>query len=268
MHDILLAGAAAAYLGSVLFLYFSIAGSSGEQRKIAMLLTGGGLLLHTLAQFQHWFYGEVTEINILHVLSLCALAVVALLVISLAFKKPLFDAGLVALPIATIIVGLEWLIDVPGNVLDAGSTEIKIHILSSIMAFGVLSVAGVYAVFVAVIDHFLRRHHLNPLVRTLPALDILESLLFQLISAGFVLLTISLATGLMFVSDLFAQHLAHKTILSIIAWLVFGTLLWGRRIRGWRGRVAVRMTLAGIVLLLLSYFGSKLVLELLLERSW
>jgi len=102
----------------------------------------------------------------------------------------------------------------------------------------------------------------------LPALDMLERLLFQLITAGLVFLTISLASGLLFVNDLFAQHLAHKTILSIFAWLVFGILLWGRKFRGWRGRVAVRMTLAGIVLLLLSYFGSKLVLEIILNRSW
>jgi ABC-type uncharacterized transport system permease subunit len=106
------------------------------------------------------------------------------------------------------------------------------------------------------------------LVRNLPALDVLEGLLFQLITAGFIVLTVSLATGLVFVNDLFAQHLVHKTVLSIFAWLVFGTLLWGRQFRGWRGRVAVRLTLAGIGLLLLSYFGSKLVLEVLLGQSW
>jgi ABC-type uncharacterized transport system permease subunit len=268
MHNILLAGTAFAYLGAVLFLYFSITKSSPGLRKLATLATGAGLVLHSIVQYQHWLGNGLPVISILHVLSLCSLAIVALLMISLPLKKPLFDASLVALPIAITVVLMEWLIDVPGTHLNAGSPEITIHILSSIMAFGVLSVAGVYATFVALIDHFLHRHHLNPLVRTLPALDILESLLFQLITAGFALLTISLATGLMFVSDLFAQHLVHKTVLSIIAWMVFGTLLWGRWFRGWRGRVAVRMTLAGILLLLLSYFGSKLVLEIMLERSW
>ena len=73
---------------------------------------------------------------------------------------------------------------------------------------------------------------------------------------------------MLFINDLFGQHLAHKTLLSIFAWLVFAVLIWGRWKRGWRGRVAVRMTLAGIVLLLLSYFGSKLILEVLLQRSW
>jgi ABC-type uncharacterized transport system permease subunit len=122
-------------------------------------------------------------------------------------------------------------------------------------------------VCVAMIDHLLRKHSFNKLVQTLPALETLEGLLFHLIKAGFAVLTISLVTGLVFVNDLFGQHLAHKTLLSLFAWLVFALLLWGRWKRGWRGRVAVRMTLVGIALLLLSYFGSRLVLEIL-QRDW
>ena len=268
MHEILLATTAACYLGAVVLLYFSILRSMPGLRSVAIVITCAGVLIHSAAQFKHWFTPGAVEISILTVMSLCALVIVLLLVLSLLLRKPLFDAGLVALPLASIVLLLELLISAPGQVLTPGSPEITTHILSSVMAFGVLSIAGVYALFVALIDHFLRQHHLNKLIRTLPALDMLENLLFQLITVGFVLLTLSLGTGLLFVNDLFAQHLAHKTILSIIAWLIFGTLLWGRRYRGWRGRVAVRMTLAGIALLLLSYFGSKLVLEVLLERSW
>ena len=73
---------------------------------------------------------------------------------------------------------------------------------------------------------------------------------------------------MLFINDIFAQHLVHKTILSIVTWLVFALLLWGRWRYGWRGSLAVRLTLAGIVLLLLAYFGSKLVLEVILGRSW
>ena len=268
MHENLVAFAAACYLGSTLLLYFSVLKPERNLRRIAALVTGAGVILHSAGQYQHWFAPGTVEINSLNVLSLCALTVVVILLLSTLLKKPLFDAGLVALPIAAIVLILEWLADLPGTELPPRSVEVSIHIISSISAFGVLSVAAVYAFFVALIDHFLRRHHLNRLIKTLPALETLEILLFQLITAGFVLLTFSLGTGLLFVNDLFAQHLAHKTILSIIAWLVFGTLLWGRRFRGWRGRVAVRMTLSGVLILLLSYFGSKLVLEVFLERSW
>jgi ABC-type uncharacterized transport system permease subunit len=87
------------------------------------------------------------------------------------------------------------------------------------------------------------------------------------IAAGFVLLTLTLLSGVLFVDDLFAQHLVHKTVLSIAAWIVFGILLFGRWRWGWRGRRAVRLTLAGMAILLLAFFGSKFVLEVILHRT-
>ena len=92
-------------------------------------------------------------------------------------------------------------------------------------------------------------------------------LLFQLIGAGFALLTLTLVTGALFVDNLFGQHLVHKTVLSIIAWLIFGALLYGRWKHGWRGRRAVNLTLSGMALLVLAFFGTKAVLELVLHRG-
>jgi ABC-type uncharacterized transport system permease subunit len=79
-------------------------------------------------------------------------------------------------------------------------------------------------------------------------------------------LTISLISGFIFIENLFAQHLVHKTVLSILAWLIFSSLLLGRSLYGWRGQIAIQWTLIGFVSLLLAYFGSKLVLELILHR--
>ena len=95
----------------------------------------------------------------------------------------------------------------------------------------------------------------------------MEQLLFQLIGTGFVLLSAGLLTGIVFLEDVFAQHLVHKTVLSIAAWSIFGILLWGRWRFGWRGRKAIRWTLSGFGVLILAYFGSKLVLELILDRA-
>ncbi len=268
MHDVLLLSAAACYLGAVIGLYRSLPERSSGPRGVAIALTVAGVVFHSAAQFMHWFPNGGTEISFLNVLSLCALVAVALLLVSLLLKDHVFDAGLVALPLAILVLLGEALINAPGSLLDNASGTTTLHIITSVMAFGVLSIAGVYAVFAALIDHFLRHHHLNKLVRALPALDVLERLLFRLIAVGFILLTISLGTGLLFIDDLFAQHLAHKTVLSMLAWLVFGLLLLGRRRWGWRGRTAVRMTIAGVLLLILAYFGSKLVLEVLLGRSW
>jgi ABC-type uncharacterized transport system permease subunit len=76
-----------------------------------------------------------------------------------------------------------------------------------------------------------------------------------------------LLTGILFVQDFFAQHLLHKTVLSVLSWLAFGALLLGRWRQGWRGATAVRWTLAAMALLVLAFFGSKFVLELVLLRA-
>jgi ABC-type uncharacterized transport system permease subunit len=95
----------------------------------------------------------------------------------------------------------------------------------------------------------------------------MEDLMFEMIGIGFILLTLALLSGFAFLDDMFAQHLVHKTVLSVVAWLVFGGLLLGRRLWGWRGRKAISWTLTGFGILILAYFGSKLVLELILHQT-
>lgn len=267
-HDFNLLIVIGFYIVAAILLYASILRRGRALRAASLLAAFAGAAAHTVAQSQHWMTAGMPDVGFLNLLSLCALVIVLMLCISIASRDSLYDAGLIALPLAVIVLLLEWSLPSDRLLVEIDSTGTALHIVASVLAFGVLSIAGVYAVFVVIIDHFLRRHHLNPLVRALPALDVLERLLLQLIGAGFVLLTVSLVSGLAFVSDLFAQHLAHKTLLSILAWLVFGTLLFGRWRYGWRGRRAVRFSLGGILLLLLAYFGSKLVLEVFLDRSW
>jgi len=71
--------------------------------------------------------------------------------------------------------------------------------------------------------------------------------------------------GFAFLDDIFAQHLVHKTVLSMLAWVIFAFLLWGRYTYGWRGKKAIKLSLGGFVFLMLSYFGSKFVSELILQ---
>lgn len=268
MHEKILLMTAASYLVAMILLYIAVAERSSGKRMLAAGITLVGVVLHIWAESQHWAVLTSPQVSLLNILSLCALVTVAIPLCTLPFKNSLFDASLVALPLSVLIVIAEAVISAPVLEITKTTGHITAHIITSVIAFGVLSIAGVYAIFVAMIDHLLRQHSFNKLVQTLPALDTLERLLFHLIKVGFAVLTISLLTGLVYVEDLFGQHLAHKTILSIFAWLVFATLIWGRWKRGWRGRVAVRMTLAGIALLLLSYFGSKFILEVVLDRSW
>lgn len=267
-HDLPLILAAIFYVVAAILLYKSIGTPLAVWRRTSFGFALAGVLFHALEQVSHWLGSEAPDVSLPHLLSLCALAIILLLISSTFTRDKLYDAGLVALPIAVGILLLEWILPQEAILLSEPSTGSTVHLISSVLAFGVLSIAGVYALFAALIDHFLRHHHLHPLVQSLPALEVLESLLFRLITTGFVLLSVSLLSGVVFINDIFAQHLLHKTVLSIMAWLMFGLLAWGRWRYGWRGSLAVKMTLAGIVLLLLSYFGSKLVLEIILGRSW
>jgi len=267
-HDIPLLLAAAFYLVATAVLYHSIKIQSPGWRKTSLAFGTAGAVVHTGVQIVQWFGHGPPDVSLPHLMSLCALVIILLVISSALSRKSLYPAGLIAFPIAAGVLLMEWVFPRHAIPLNEVSAGVAVHLISSVLAFGVLSIAGVYALLVSIIDHFLRRHHLSPLVSALPALDVLESLLFRLIAVGFLLLTVSLVSGSVFINDIFAQHLVHKTILSIITWLLFALLLWGRWRYGWRGSLAVRMTLAGIVLLLLAYFGSKLVLEVILGRTW
>jgi ABC-type uncharacterized transport system permease subunit len=96
----------------------------------------------------------------------------------------------------------------------------------------------------------------------------METLLFRIISLGFILLSITVLSGLFFSQQIFDKpmHFNHKTIFSIASWFIYGGLLFGRYQYGWRGIKAIRWTLAGFVLLLMAYVGSTFVLQIVLNR--
>jgi ABC-type uncharacterized transport system permease subunit len=146
--------------------------------------------------------------------------------------------------------------------------ELTAHILLSLAAAALLFAAAVTAILLVILDRRLRTRRIAELSSALPPLDALEKLMFRLIAAGFGFLTLALLTGFVFVTNLFTQNLVQKTVLSLIAWLVFGVLLVGRIRFGWRGRSAVRWTLCGFGILALAYFGVKFVLEYLFGRHW
>jgi ABC-type uncharacterized transport system permease subunit len=148
--------------------------------------------------------------------------------------------------------------------LDGG---MLLHISSSILAYAVLTLAAVQSALLALQDHQLRHRHTRGIVQVLPPLQLMEDMLFELLWIGVSLLTIAIVSGFVFIEDIFAQSLVHKTVLTIVAWALFSVLLWGHYQLGWRSQTAVRFTLAGFFLLMLAFFGSKLVLELILQRN-
>jgi ABC-type uncharacterized transport system permease subunit len=149
-----------------------------------------------------------------------------------------------------------------------GGWELTAHILLSMAAAALLFAAAVTAILLVFLDRRLRTRRVADLSSGLPPLDALEKIMFRLVAAGFGFLTLGLITGFVFVTNLFTQNLVQKTVLSLIAWLIFGVLLIGRLRFGWRGKSAVRWTLSGFAILAVAYFGVKFVLEYLFGRHW
>lgn len=172
--------------------------------------------------------------------------------------------GVVAFPLAAVLLvlyhghGHE-----PAKLL---GWRLASHAWLALLAYATLSIAALLAMMLWLQERALRLRDFRRWLRALPPMADLEMLLFRTITVGFSLLTLTLVTGVLFVDNLFAQKLVHKTVLSILSWLVFGTLLIGRHRYGWRGGKAVHWTLSAMALLLLAFFGSQFVLELVLQR--
>lgn len=191
------------------------------------------------------------------------LALIALLG---AFEPTLrgMSAGLLILAAATVLSG--------GTVSGPGAADVdwqtRAHVLTSMFAYGLLTVGAIVAVYALVQDRRLRSGKLTSANHLFAPLETTEKLLFAITAAGFTVLALSVVSGITFVENLFAQHLVHKTALSLLALLLFGILLGGRLFAGWRGRRAVYLYLVGFAMLSLAYFGSRFILEEVLGRSW
>ena len=143
---------------------------------------------------------------------------------------------------------------------------LRIHIILSICAYSLLMIGTFQALLLAIQDKFLKTKQVSKIIDILPPLQIMEQLLINIIVIGFFLLSLSLATGIVFIYDIFEQHLTHKTVLSILAWIIYAILLWGRWSFGWRGKRIINWVLGGFLTLLLAYVGSKFALEFIFHR--
>lgn len=240
--------------------------TSLERKRLYLLIGAAALILHALVLYHFIHTTQGLNLGFFNALSLVTW-MIGLFVLVGAFTSPLENLTIILYPVAALCLLLQ--ITLPSSRIVPASTPagLQAHILLSICAYSLLGVAALQALVLALQERQLRRKHPGTIMRALPPLQVMENLLFQLITIGFFLLSLSLATGFMFLHDPFAQHLVHKTVLSLLAWLTFAVLLWGRWARGWRGQTAIRWTLGGFACLMLAYFGSKLALELILHRT-
>jgi ABC-type uncharacterized transport system permease subunit len=225
------------------------------------------LLVHLYLLNQGVFGGEGVRIGFATSLS----AVAALTVMTYAAAAWRYHLGGVqgfVLAFAGVAVGIEAIAPIPQAAAHSALPMFKLHLAMAFAAYSLFTIAALHAGLIALAQKHLHKAVPPTLVSGLPPLLTLEKLLFRMIQVGFLLLTLTLLTGVVFSEEIFGTPvtLNHKTVFGIASWLIFGALLLGRRIYGWRGRTAIYWTLTGFVSLMLAYVGFKFVLEVLLGR--
>lgn len=234
--------------------------------RTPLLLIGlAAVLLHGVLLWQVLFTASGLDLGFYTIFTLVGWLAALLLLLS-AFSRPVEPLGIVVLPFTAVTVLLRLLSDQHQFLARDLAAGLEFHILVSILAYSLLSIAVVQSVLLYFQDAHLHNKQPGGIIRALPPLETMETMLFQMIGLGFIVLSISLFSGGLYLEDILGQHLVHKTVLSIIAWILFAILLWGRIQFGWRGRVAIRWTIAAFITLMLAYFGSKFVIELILHR--
>lgn len=265
---------------AVAVAYLTLAGLTWRALESPARIGGGRMIVLPLLVAAHAVLLGVAiggsgefRFGFAHALSATLLLAVLVLWVEGMFV-PVRGLDVLVLPVAALCVVLPVLF--PGAAIgaDVDSLALRLHLLVAIAAYSLLTIAALHALLMALLDRRLHAPTQMPAIglgrvfSQLPSLLALERLLFRLIGAGFVLLTATLLTGVVFSEQLFGRALRfeHKTVFTIASWLVFAGLLGGRIVFGWRGRTALRWTFAGFLMLLLAYVGSRFVLEVVLRR--
>jgi len=235
-------------------------------KRLALVLTLGGVVLHAAL-----LYTNVRAVGGLNLALAGAFAsvawVVAVLYALTSLSRPVENLGIIVLPLTALTVLIEWWApDAAGTRLS--SAPQTLHILISILAYSLLCLAAIQSLMLLAQENQLRHKHTQGFIRALPPMQTMEQIMFQMIGLGFALLTLTLISGVFFSERVFGTPFAltHHIVLAALGWAVYAVLLIGRWRLGWRGRTAVRWTLGGFALLVLAYFGSKFVLQVMLGR--
>lgn len=225
------------------------------------------LALHGYLLVQDIFSEGGFDLGVLHALSL--IVWLTLLVYWLArFFYPIGGLQALVLPLAAVAVLLPEIFPSAHQLANTGLFAFKAHISAAMLAYSLFTIAMLHAVLISQVEKRLHHATMPRVLRSLPPLLTMETLLFRMIGIGFVLLTLTLASGVVFSEQIFgkAWQFNHKVLFGFVSWGVFAVLLWGHHFYGWRGRVAVHWTVSGFVFLLLAYLGSKFVIEVVLHR--
>ncbi len=252
-----------AYLLVALLLtrYYTQGSETHQHKRLANILlllasASHAYLLSDLWQSSGVFFGLASSISFVS-------WVVATLLFVTSFSKPIHALGIIVYPLAAL--ALLFSLAFPDAQNKLIEVSIAAHVFLSISAYALLAIAVCQSVMLNIQERLLHEHQINTFINKLPPLQTMEDFLFQTLKMGCFLLTLSLVSGFIFIDDFFSQQLTAKTLLSLIAWAIFVGLVIGHKVFGWRGKQARLATQIGFAVLVLAYFGTKFVLERLLN---
>ncbi len=245
------------------FLIFKQLGKTSQQRWVGLAPALIATLFHALLLNGLIYQDKGLNLGFFAAFSLISWLISIQILLSAYFKR-IESLGIAIFPISGLACVLASL-NLSTHIIETSSNAIQGHILLSIVAYSLITLGAFQATLLAYQDHAIRSHHPGGLIRYLPPIHDMETLLFLFLGFGFAFLSASLLSGFVYLEDIFAQHLVHKTTLSIVAWFILGILMFGRLRFGWRGKTAIRWTLSAFLFLMLAFFGSKLVLEFILQ---
>jgi len=237
--------------------------------RVEKFLVGITMVVHATALQGLLFGGEGLQFSF--ALAFCLMGWLAVLIYWLeSFQVNMDGIQPIVLLSAALAAFLPLVFPDTHTVVHFAAPSFRFHFLVAMLAYGFFALAAAQAIFMGVLG---RRLHsprsFSRRVDSMPPLLALESLLFRILNIAFVLLTLALGSGLLYSEEIFGRAFTfdHKTVFGIISWFIFAILLLGRYIYGWRGKRALKWTLAGFFALFLAYVGSQFVLEVILGRA-
>ncbi|MFT5162523.1 MAG: ABC-type uncharacterized transport system permease subunit [Alteromonadaceae bacterium] len=254
------------YLAATRTLIGRLFHADGIDFKRVLVFACGAIIPHTLFIVSEMFTPTGQDFSLINVVSLVCLSIAISVSLS-TIKQP-------APFLLSVVYGFCAFIQLctllfPKHVVVQhffSNLPLAGHITLSLLAYCVLIIATLYAIQFQYINRKLKSKDLSVVSCHFPPLMQVEKQQFRLLSIGTLLLSLALLSGFIYLDNMFARSVAHKTILSMIAWVIYVALIVGHRYRGWRGKSAVIGTITGAILLTLAYFGSRFVREIILGR--
>ncbi len=252
------------YLGATWSLASKLFTSETLNMKRILSLATLAIVSHVLLLTSQIFTPEGQNFSLFNVISLvCWIITLSITFVSIRHKAALLQTAVYGFTAIILLISLA----VPAHIKMQhyfNDSSLALHITLSLVAYCLLIITTLYAVQSYVISQKLKSKDFSIVNSNLPPLMMVEQQQFQLLSLGTLALTAALASGFIYLDDMFAKSVAHKTVLSLVAWVIFSSLAWGHKYRGWRGKHVVFATIGAAFILTLAYFGSRFVREFIL----